>query len=328
MPDESGDVTAPRPFWSGSIAFGLVNVPVQLYSAVRGRTTSLRMLSPDGRPLRRRYVCPEEGIEVPPDQIVRGFETDNGWVVVRDEELEALRPEKSREIDLRRFVPRSELDPMRFQRPYFLLPAGDSTKAYRLLAATMEQADRAGIATFVMRGKEYLTAILAEDGILRAETLRYADEVRTPADVGLALDDPPSKAASARMRDVLERLTADSLPDEALEDHDADRLGRLARKKARSGTDLVAAPREALAEEGEARIVDLIAVLKARLEEGAGNGAPTDGAEARGSASSGGEGAAPTKAELYARAQELDVPGRSRMDKDALARAIAEAEAH
>ncbi|MCA9739426.1 MAG: Ku protein [Gemmatimonadota bacterium] len=327
MPDAGGDVAAPRPFWSGSIAFGLVNVPVQLYSAVRGRTTSLRMLSPDGRPLRRRYVCPEEGTEVPPDQIVRGFETDTGWVVVRDDELEALRPEKSREIDLRRFVPRSELDPMRFQRAYFLLPSGDSTKAYRLLAATMEQANRAGIATFVMRGKEYLTAILAEDGILRAETLRYADELRTPADVGLALEAPAPKAASARMRDVIRRMTADTVPEDALSDHEAERLTDLAQRKARSGTDLVAAPREALAEEGEARIVDLIAVLKARLEHGAGNGVEIDQPDVRDSSSSDGHGGAPTKAELYARARELDVPGRSRMDKDALERAIAEAEA-
>src|SRR5207248_7073669 len=105
--------------------------------------------------------------------------------VVTDEELERLAPEKSRDIDLRRFVEAEAIPPMYFERSYFLVPAGGSAKAYRLLAATMEETHRAGIATFVMRGKEYLVAILSENGILRAETLRFSDEIRSPEDVGL-----------------------------------------------------------------------------------------------------------------------------------------------
>src|SRR5690606_22010540 len=97
------------------------------------------------------------------------------FVVVTDEELEALAPEKSRDIDLRRFVDVGAIAPEMCERAYFLTPAGGSTKAYRLLAAAMERTGRAGIATFVMRGKEYLVAILAENGILRTETLRFAD---------------------------------------------------------------------------------------------------------------------------------------------------------
>ena len=99
------------------------------------------------------HYDPETGRDVPWDNVVRGFELDDEYVVVEDEELDQLAPEKSRDIDLRRFVPVEQLDPLFFERTYFLAPAGESTKAYRLLAATMEKTGRAGIATFVMRGK-------------------------------------------------------------------------------------------------------------------------------------------------------------------------------
>src|SRR6185436_16804809 len=107
------------------------------------------------------------------------------YVVVTDEELERLEPEKSRDIDLRHFVKAEEIAPMYFEHAYFLAPAGGSLKAYQLLAETMERKGRAGLATFVMRDKEYIVAILAENGILRAEILRFPDEIRTPKEIGL-----------------------------------------------------------------------------------------------------------------------------------------------
>lgn len=114
---------------------------------------------------------------------MRGYEVEKDrFILVDDEELVALAPEKSQEIDLKRFVELSEIDPVYFERAYFLAPDRDAVKAYRLLARTMEEAGRAGIATFVMRGKEYLVAIIAEQGFLRAETLRFHDELRIPGD--------------------------------------------------------------------------------------------------------------------------------------------------
>jgi len=180
-------------FWSGTISFGLVTIPVNFYPANRSSHLGLRMLAPDGTPLERRYCSSVSGKELAPQEMVRGYELEKDrYVVVTDKELEELDPEKSRDIDLRRFVPMDDITPIYFERGYFLGPGGKSTKAYQLLAATMEKTRRAGIATFIMRGKEYLTAIVAENGILCAETMRFKDEIRTPEDIGL-----PQKQAVA-----------------------------------------------------------------------------------------------------------------------------------
>jgi Ku protein len=184
-----------RPFWSGTLTFGLVSIPVNLFPAQQSGRMSLRMIDEDGTPLSRRYFCMVEDVEVTYDELVRGYEIEKDeYVTVTDEELEALEPEKTRDIDLTRFVGRDEIDPMFFDRAYYLAPAGNSNKAYRLLAATLDETRRAGIATFVMREKEYLVAILSDNGILRAETLRFQDEVRSAEDLGLpeAVTPPPA----------------------------------------------------------------------------------------------------------------------------------------
>src|ERR1700704_3956560 len=178
--------SGPRPFWSGTLTFGLVSVPVNLFPANKSSRAPLRMLSPDGEPLARRYYSEKTERELDAGEMVRGFEIDKGkYVVVSDEELDRLAPEKSRDIDLKSFVPAESIPPMYFERGYFLTPDSGSEKAYKLLAETMAKGDHAGLATFVMRGKEYLVAIFAEHGILRAETMRFADELRSAADVGL-----------------------------------------------------------------------------------------------------------------------------------------------
>lgn len=314
-----------RPFWSGTITFGLVSVPVDVYAAHRPRRTSLRMLGEDGTPLRRRYVCPADEEQVPPEHIVRGYEVDGEWVVVTDEELDALEPEKSRDIDLRRFVPRSRLDPVYFQRAYYLAPSTESTKAYRLLARAMEERERAGIATFVMRGREYLVAILAENGILRAETLRFADEVRAPEDVGLPEREEPDEEEVERAREAIGELLADSLPEEELEDRRSERLLRLVEEKREAGEDVVRVPAsvtEAEREE-EVEVIDLMEALKRRIR--GGGAAKGDRAEKGGPGErDGGSGELRerTKRELYDRAKELDIPGRSGMTKEELIEAI------
>src|SRR5256885_7581738 len=157
------------PFWSGTLTFGLVSVPVDLYPGNRSNRAPLRMLSPEGEPLARRYYSEKSGNDLQDDDMVRGFEFDKDkYVVVTDEELERLAPEQSRDIDLRKFVPLEDIPPLYFDRSYFLVPGEGSEKAYKLLAETLKEEDLAGIATFVMRGKEYLVAIFSENGILRA----------------------------------------------------------------------------------------------------------------------------------------------------------------
>lgn len=261
--NEQEEVRA-RSFWSGTITFGLVSIPVELFPANRSQGVSLRMVSEDGTPLARRYFCPNEGRELDWDEIVRGYEIEKDrFVVVTDDELEKLAPEKTRDIDLRRFVDASEIDPIFFERAYYLTPGGNSTKAYRLLAETMERTNRAGIATFVMRGKEYLVAILAEDGIMRAETLRFAEEVRSADDVGLPQPEKPQAAAVRKMESAIGKLVEKELDEDELTDHSAERLLKLVAKKEKSGEGVVEAP-EGVAEPSEG-VIDLMEVLRRSL---------------------------------------------------------------
>lgn len=310
--DESGRAGAGRPVWSGTLSFGLVSVPVILLPANRPKRVSMRMVGPGGRPLQRRYFTSGTNRKLPPDQIVRGYEVeDDRFVVLTDDELERLAPDRSRNIDVRLFVDEADLDPRYFERGYFLAPAGGSSDAYRLLATVMEESGRAGIATFVMRSKEYLTAILAENGMLRVETLRFVDEVRTPKDVGLPKPARPKPAEVRSMTTQIRKRLKDRISRKEMVDPVAERTLELVRKKARRGDDVVEVPADAGDTTG---VVDLVAILQERLDA-ADRAAPTRATDSvRLDAS--------TKAQLYERARELDVEGRSRMSKAQLIEAI------
>ena len=259
-----------RSFWTGSITFGLVTVPVALYPANRPRGVGLKMIGPDEAPVQRRYVCPKDEKVLDADDIVRGYEIEKGkFIVVTDDELEALEPRKSREIDLKVFVDVDQIDPIYFERAYFLVPAGGANKAYRLLAEVMEKKKQAGIATFVMRAKEYLVAILAEDGILRAETLRFADEIRKPEDVGLPKVAKPAPAEVKKFETQIAKHAKKMNLHDFLDDY-TERLEKLVAAKERKKEDIVKVPEEsAEAEEGGGEVVDLLEVLSRSLGGGA-----------------------------------------------------------
>ena len=226
----------------------------------------MRMLSPDGTPLARRYFRAGSQAPLESEHIERGYELDDGsFVPVSDEELDALAPEQSRDIDLTRFVPRDAIPPIYFERSYFLIPSGSSL-AYRLLAATMERTKKAGIATFVMRGKQYLVAILAEDGLLRAETMRFQDELRSPSEVGLPTPVPVDAGIVKSVRSEIKHLTQPSLSTEELKDEYWQRLTALVEQKRKKGEGLVTPEPEAEAEAQQAsNVIDLVAVLKRSL---------------------------------------------------------------
>jgi DNA end-binding protein Ku len=263
--EELEESPSSRPFWSGTITFGLVSIPVALYAATRSSRVSLRMLSPDGTPLRRRYYSQASGKDLDGDEIVRGYEVEkNRWVIVTDDELERIAPEKSRDIDLRRFVKDSQLPRLYFERGYFLAPAGGSVKAYRLLAETMQQTGRAGIATFVMRGREYLIAILADNGYLRAETLRFVDEVRTPDDIGLPSRPKVTKKSVQPFEKIIDSKEAKELPLGELKNRQAARLLALVGKKQQKKGNVVGHARP---EAEEPDVVDILALLQQRLSE-------------------------------------------------------------
>lgn len=269
MPDRTGKESFGSALWSGALTFGLVSIPVALLPGYRSRGVSLRMLAPDGKPLRRRYYCPDEDRPIDRDEIVRGYPIGKDrFVIVTDDELAALQPKKSREIDLRRFVPADQIEALYFDRAYFLAPAQDARKPYRLLAQTMENMGRAGIATFVMRGKEYLVAILAENGILRAETLRFAEEIRKPRDVGLPEERGAEEEAVRALVDEIRSASSEDLVRDELRDESAEGLRRLVKRKRREGRDVLPAAEEGEEEVEEDRVIDLMEVLKRSLGVG------------------------------------------------------------
>lgn len=333
---------AQRPFWSGTITFGLVSVPVDLLPANRPRRVSLRMLAPDGTPLKREYWSAREAVPVENEQTVHAYELEDGrFVEVTDEELEELAPEKTREIDLRLFVDREELDPVFFERAYFLAPSKGAIKPYRLLVAAMESTGKAGIATFVMREREYLVAIIAENGLLRAETMRFADEIRTAEDAELPKAARVEKKDARRFARTLEELFAEELDPDELMDRRSRGIEKLVRSKLAAGRGVVAAPAEEehVAKGGrgseERIVIDLMEELKRRMK-GGGAAQPERAAVSKETVSR--KGAAPSKdgggkrggsdlesrskEELYEMAKDLDIEGRSKMTKDELVRAI------
>jgi DNA end-binding protein Ku len=263
LPEDPEEQTEARPFWSGTITFGLVSVPVNLFPANRSSKASLRMLGPSGKPLARRYYSEKSGRDLDDGDIIRGYEIrKNNFVEISDEELERLAPERSRDINLRRFVDERSVPRVYFERGYFLAPSG-SVRAYHLLAETMERTKRAGIATFVMRGKEYLVAITAENGILRAETMRFHDEVRSPEDVGLPRKQKPAPNTVRAFERTISQRSRASLPAPELRDHETERLLKLVERKRKRKENVVEVPARG---KHKPEVVDLLEVLRQSLE--------------------------------------------------------------
>lgn len=254
-------------FWSGSLTFGLVNVRVLVFPATRHSGVRLRLMSDRGSFLKRRFFCPRDDKELSQDEIVRGFELDDGsYITVTDKELETLEPEKTQEIVLKEFVPLSELPPALLERGYILTPQKEAIKAYRLLAEVMERAERAGIATFVMRDREYLIAIFARSGILCAETLRFHDEIRKPAAVGLPKVQTAPRARVAAFERAIDALSSRAMPPADPFDDDDQKLRTIIGKKVKAGHDLVRVETESReVDQEDESDVDLLETIRQSL---------------------------------------------------------------
>ena len=262
---ENGDQErGARPIWSGTVTFGLVSVPVDILPAYRNTKTSLRMLGPEGEPLARKYYSQKTERDLDADQMVRGYEVSKDkFVIVTDEELERLAPEKTRDIDVRLFVDDDSIPPVYFDRSYFLVPSGGSEKAYKLLAETMGKSHLAGIATFVMRGKEYLVSIFSENGILRAETMRFADELRTPQQVGLPEKTRVTKATVSKFERLIGSKSKKQLTRSKLADEHTEALMKLVKKKRSQKKNVVEVEG---ADQDSGKVIDLVEVLKRSLK--------------------------------------------------------------
>jgi DNA end-binding protein Ku len=204
----------PRSIWTGAISFGLVNVPVKLYSAVSKKTVRFHQLhDKDGVRIQQKRVCPADDEEVPYDHIVKGYEiTPEQYVIVEPAELEALEPRKTKTIDIEDFVDLEEIDPIYYDHPYYLLPGTGAAKPYKLLVTAMEESQKVAIARVVIRQKEQLVAIRpSEDGVLAMSTMNFADEVVSPD----KFDERPGSDVETSKREVdMARQLIDSLSSE------------------------------------------------------------------------------------------------------------------
>jgi DNA end-binding protein Ku len=262
----------PRPTWSGSVSFGLVTIPVELFPASHPPAQRAHMLDRDGTQLVRRYYCPDDGEALDDDAIVRGYELPDGkYVVVSDAELEALAPKKSREIDLRLFTEQSALHPALFEQTYVLVPASGANKAYRLLAEVMAQKQRAGIATFVLREREYIVAIVSDGRWLFGQTMRFADELQSADALSLPkLPARPDEQQLSRYERALAAVSGGRFQPADLVDPAHRKLEQLLQKKRKQGK-LLAKRDESASEaphQAGAEVIDLMERLKNSLQQG------------------------------------------------------------
>ena len=257
-----------RAIWSGTISFGLVNVGVKAYSAVHDHDVHFHQLDKkSGARVKNKRVSQKTGREVQPDDIRMGFEVSKGtYVTFEKDELRELKPESTRAIEITDFVDLDEIDPIYYERTYWLAPDGDGAKkAYALLVAAMTERNRVGIGTVVMRNKEYLTAVRPLDNVLAMSTMRFADEVVPRRDID-ALPSRATKPDAKALRmasQLIDGLTADWKPD-AYHDTYAEDLRR--RIKAKDAGDEVL--HDEAPEAASGKVLDLMAALEASLEAG------------------------------------------------------------
>ncbi|WP_345695176.1 Ku protein [Kitasatospora terrestris] len=341
-----------RPVWTGVLTFGLVTVPVSLYTATDSHSVAFHQLQRGtGDRVRNKRVNERTGDEVPYSEIVKGFEvTDGEYVVVEPDELEQISPGRSRTIDISGFVDLDQVDPIFFDKTYYLGPKGkEYAKIFQLLTEALTRSNRAGIALFSMRGKEYLTAVRAEGGLLELHTMHWADEVRDPHQEIGDLPDGPAKYSRQEL------ATAQQLIDVLSVDWDPSEYHDTFEEQVRKLIEDKLAGREIAVSEGPpaeaTNIVDLMDVLKRSLEGVKGGTAEpaarssrttpkaTDGKKSTSSARSA-DAKKPaakkrvtakedlsqlTKAQLYEKATQYEIAHRSTMTRDELQKAVAKA---
>jgi DNA end-binding protein Ku len=269
-----------RAIWSGTISFGLLNVPVRMFSAVARRNIALREIrESDSARIKHRRVAEGTDEEVPYENIVKAYELSPGqYVPLGKDEMAALAPEKTRAIDVQDFVDIEEIDPMYFDSPYYLGPADGAEKAYSLLASAMESSGKAAIARFVFRNKEHLSAIRASDGVLTLTTMRFHDEVVPPSDLDDALPDKKPKVAKKEQQmaeQLIDSLSTEFEPD-SYRDEYREQLLALIEQKA-EGKEIVAPEAE---EPKATKAPDLMAALEESIAAVKDKGSSGDGKKA------------------------------------------------
>ncbi len=252
----------PRSIWKGAVSFGLVSIPVALFTATEKKTPKFKMLrSEDGSPIRYKRIAEADGKEVSWDEIVRGFEVEKGrYVVFTDDELEAATSRGGAKIvDVVQFVEAQEIDPIYYRSSYYLVPEQTGLKAYRILLRALREKDRVGIAKFALREKEYLATLRADQDVLILETMFWPDEIRVPGfeELQAEVEVRDEEVKMAEM--IIDNLTS---PFDAESYHDPSReaVENLARKKI-EGEEIVSPETPE-----PTKVLDLLEALKASVE--------------------------------------------------------------
>lgn len=252
-----GPEKGPPGIWSGTVSFSLVAIPVRLVKAVEPGRVAFRLLhNKDYSPVKRALFCPEDGSAVPPGEVVRGWELAPGrHLLVTDEELESVSPERSRTIEIAEFIDLAEVDPLYYDHPYFLAPLKGGERSYRLLAEALRRSNKAGLAKFVLGEREYLVIVRSKDGALALNTLHYASELLPDGQYA------PAKAADEKEKNAVRKhvreMTGAFEPGKY---SDARRGKLLALLKKKAAGKRVQAPE--LEEEPAEGVADLVAALE------------------------------------------------------------------
>lgn len=318
-----------RAVWSGSLTFGLVTLPVRMYTATESHTLHFHQLQRGTADrVRNQRVNERTGEEVSAEDIVKGLDAGDEYVLVEPEELDDIAPGRSKALEISGFVDLAEVEPVFFDRTYYLGPAGkDYAKVYALLHKALAQADKAGIATFVMRNRAYLVAVKAEDDILALHTLHWADEVRDPHQEVPDLPGKP-KLTDRELETAKQLIEALATEWDPAEYHDTyqERVHKLVESKRKGET--VEKAEEA---PESTNVVDLMDALKAsvasakdgRTKQAKGGGRGDKSRRQRQQRrSSPTDLARCSKAELYERASRAEVRGRSSMNREELIKAL------
>jgi DNA end-binding protein Ku len=257
----------PRAIWSGSISFGLVNIPIKLYNAVSKKNVSFHQIdSKTGSRVKMQRVSAADGHEVPYEDIVKGYElSPDRYVLIEPEELDALDPEATHTIDIEEFVDLADIDPVFYDSPYYVAPVKAAEKPYALLVQAMEDQQKVAIARFVMRTKQYLAALRPKDGKLLISTMNYADELVPASEIG-ELEDVDGISVSDRelamAKQLIDSLSTDFDP-ARFQDEYREKVLDLIERKAAGEETVIEAPQPV----DEGKVVDLMAALEASVRE-------------------------------------------------------------
>ncbi|HET8866831.1 MAG TPA: Ku protein [Agrococcus sp.] len=257
-----------RAIWKGSITFGLVNVPVKLYSATEEHDLQLHQVhDADGGRIRYQRKCEVCGKKIAYEHIDKAYDDGEQTVVLTDEDMESLPAEKSREIEVMEFVPNEQIDPILFERSYYLEPDSKSPKAYMLLRRVLEETERTAVVKLSLRQRTRLASMRVRDGVLTVQTMRWADEVRAAEFESLDADVTVGKREMELARSIVADLEADFEPEQYVDEYQ-EQLHKLVEAKLEQGDALDTAATFGETEEGEgAEVIDLLEALQRSVEK-------------------------------------------------------------